>query len=149
MDQKRTNEDQMIEWMAAGSSFGLSSPLEPMIEIRRHERGANDTYEIPFGLCALGYTAEDKHLKIIRGHPSGNEQMDEVELAIGKIEHACYSEDAAENRIRYLFQDYVKKTGIFRVKINVWKKVFASNGKANIAIIIEDRLEPPHNEQEP
>ena len=45
MDQKRTNEDQMIEWMAAGSSFGLSSPLEPMIEIRRHERGANDTYE--------------------------------------------------------------------------------------------------------
>ena len=148
---KKTERDikiQMSEWMAAASSFGQEYSSDPFIKIEKHDRIKVPLFEFREKHLAIAATCPGKNLTVLSAMDLSNDHkyLMSGKVYVDEIEHDVYNGDAADNRIRYLLREIINKTGVMQMTIHIWKRVFQSNGRANIAIIIEDDLGFSHND---
>jgi len=136
---KRTNKDNFIEWISATCSFGLSEGKNSLVEVQEHLKSDMPDIKIRRGILAYSSTICDNE-HFIKKAIDCNSEIPGVFIKIDSIEGSYYCELIADNNIKFMFLKFIEETGFISSKIHIYKKVFESNGKVTMSVVIEESM---------
>jgi len=132
MDGRKSN---LTEWLTAASAIGIQSDSSPLIHRVDYD-----------GLKVTKFRKENQFLcyAMIRNNDNlvknifCKEDFFEQTVMINTVERSVYNDREAEEVVKSLMLDFIRKTGIIHMKIHVFKKIFSSNSKVAVAVFIEE-----------
>lgn len=121
--------------MTATTGMGVfeigNSPIE------RFDHNGFEAFGIEIANPALCHAVTRGYGETIIG-PFDPDRQDVGSLPLSALEKEAYNDREAEDIVRDLVEKFVQQTGVFRMKVHVVKKAFASNGKVSVAVLIEE-----------
>lgn len=128
------NQSDIIEWMTAATGIGVYG-IDSYCMIRIDYDGFQ-TKKLRLENSSGCFATTNSEGNKIYEKDSDRDFNEEVPLS--SIECSAYNNTESEEMIKNLVYSFLKKTGIIKMKVHVVKKIFASNFKVSIGVLIEE-----------
>lgn len=126
----------LLQWMTAATVVSISSSgYQPM---RRIDYNGFEISEFIRENADLCYAVSQPCGRRVLVVPLESDQKTARDIKTSEIEREAYNNREAEEIVKDIVLSFIKETGIVCIRIHVAKKLFQSNGKVMVSILVEE-----------
>lgn len=127
--------DSLLEWFSAASGIGLLGCSESSIQRVDYDGFKTSSMVLTRGDKSYAMTTSGEKF-IIKTIKDENTSIRDISLV--SIERSVYNDHDCEDVVKRLVLEFIRLSGVLRMRVHVSKKLFHSSGKANVAVLIEE-----------
>jgi hypothetical protein len=136
----KTSHSDLLEWLTASTGIGVFDFSKRPME-RRDYDGFQTTklmleYSSPGKRLCYAVTQPTSKYHIVNTFNPSHEHLQSISL--NAIERSVYNEQESEEIVREIVAAFIRETGVVRMKVHVCKRLFQSNNKATVAVLVEE-----------
>lgn len=132
---EKNTHSNLTDWMTAATGIGVFDFADNSMERRDYDgfQITRLTLENPKLCYAM---TQSSGYRVVSMFDPLREPLRDIPLNV--IERIAYNERESEEIVREIVAAFVRETGVVRMRVHVCKKLFQSNNRATVAVLVEE-----------